>query len=62
MTSSSSSVKPFWAAFADTLKTAGIPSKTVDDLLAVAVKDVNEAAKRLGVQAGMTGRQALEKM
>lgn len=36
--------------------------KTVDDLLAAVVKDVNEAAQRLGIQAGMTGREALEKM
>jgi uncharacterized protein YunC (DUF1805 family) len=35
---------------------------TVDDLLAGAVKDVNESARQRGIQPGMTGRQALEKM
>jgi len=36
--------------------------KTVDDLLAAAVKDVNEAGRKKGIHVGMTGRQALEKL
>ena len=35
---------------------------TVDDLLAGVVKDANAAAARLGVKAGMSGREALERM
>lgn len=33
---------------------------TIDDLLEGIVKDVNEAAQRYGIRAGMTGRQALD--
>ena len=35
---------------------------TVDDLLAGVIKDANEAAAKLGIQVGMTGREALERL
>lgn len=35
---------------------------TVEDLLKGIVKDANEAAMKLGIKAGMSGRQALEKL
>ena len=35
---------------------------TVGDLLVGVVKDANQAAARLGVQVGMTGREALDLM
>ncbi len=35
---------------------------TVDQLLAGRVKEANESAKKRGVQPGMTGREALERL
>jgi uncharacterized protein YunC (DUF1805 family) len=42
--------------------TTGGGIATIDDLLAGVVKDANEAATRLGVQVGMSGREALDRM
>ncbi len=36
--------------------------KTVDDLLKAKVQEVSEAAKKIGIEFGMTGESALEKM
>lgn len=36
--------------------------KTVDDLLKAKVQEVSEAAKKIGIELGMTGEAALEKM
>ena len=45
------------------VKSAGGGSiSTVDDLLAGVVKDANAAAIKLGVNVGMSGREALERM
>ncbi len=38
------------------------PIKNIEDLLEAEIVAVNEAAKALGVETGMTGREALEKM
>jgi uncharacterized protein YunC (DUF1805 family) len=35
---------------------------TVDELLAAKVQEVSDAAAKLGVKIGMTGKEALEKM
>lgn len=35
---------------------------TVEDLLEGIVKDANEAAVKLGIKAGMSGRQALDRL
>jgi uncharacterized protein YunC (DUF1805 family) len=35
---------------------------SIDELLDKAVSDVSEAAKKLGVASGMSGRQALQKL
>jgi uncharacterized protein YunC (DUF1805 family) len=35
---------------------------TIDDLLTGEVKDANRAAEELGVQGGMSGREALDRM
>lgn len=40
----------------------GAPIATVQDLLAGIVKDANAGAAGRGVEAGMTGRQALERL
>jgi uncharacterized protein YunC (DUF1805 family) len=37
----------------------GSPISTIDDLLKATVKDVNTAAGRWGITAGMTGKEAL---
>jgi uncharacterized protein YunC (DUF1805 family) len=42
--------------------TGGDSVATIGDLLAGEVKDANEAATRLGVKLGMSGREALERM
>ncbi len=42
--------------------TRGSSVATIDDLLVGAVKDVNEEAKKLGVEIGMSGREALDRM
>jgi len=42
--------------------TTGGGIANVDDLLGGAVKDANRAAKELGVQEGMSGREALNRM
>ncbi len=42
--------------------TSGPSIRTLDDLLQGLVKDVNETAKKRGIQLGMTGREALEQM
>jgi uncharacterized protein YunC (DUF1805 family) len=42
--------------------TGGDSIATIGDLLAGEVKDANEAATRLGVKIGMSGREALERM
>jgi uncharacterized protein YunC (DUF1805 family) len=36
--------------------------KTVDDMLAAKVVNVTSSAQKTGIQIGMTGRQALEKL
>lgn len=36
--------------------------KTVEELLIAKVQEVSEAAKKIGVEFGMTGESALEKM
>ena len=36
------------------------PIATVDDLLKGIVKDANKTARKLGIEIGMTGRQALD--
>lgn len=36
--------------------------KTVDDLLKAKIVEVSEAAKKIGIELGMTGGSALEKM
>lgn len=40
----------------------GSPIATIDDLLAGIVKDANAAATRLGIEVGMSGKEALDKM
>jgi uncharacterized protein YunC (DUF1805 family) len=35
---------------------------TLDDLLQGRVKEANEHARKLGIEAGMTGREALERL
>jgi uncharacterized protein YunC (DUF1805 family) len=42
--------------------TGGDSIATIGDLLAGEVKDANEAATRLGVKIGMSGREPLERM
>ena len=42
--------------------TRGSSVATIDDLLVGAVKDVNEEAKKIGVEIGMSGREALDRM
>ncbi|MBW1858769.1 MAG: YunC family protein [Deltaproteobacteria bacterium] len=42
--------------------TTGGGIATIDDLLGGEVKDANGAAKELGVQEGMSGREALDRM
>jgi uncharacterized protein YunC (DUF1805 family) len=42
--------------------TTGGGIATVDDLLVGVVKDANKAAMKLGVQVGMSGREALDRM
>jgi uncharacterized protein YunC (DUF1805 family) len=42
--------------------TQGGSIDTIDDLLAGTVKDANEAAVKLGVEIGMSGREALDQM
>jgi uncharacterized protein YunC (DUF1805 family) len=42
--------------------TTGGPIGTIDDLLAGIVKDANTAATKLGIKAGMSGREALDKI
>lgn len=42
--------------------TKGSSVATIDDLLVGAVKDVNEEAKKLGVEIGMSGTEALDRM
>ena len=45
------------------VKSAGSGSiVTIDDLLTGTVKDANDAATKLGVNAGMSGREALNRM
>lgn len=36
--------------------------KTVEELLITKVREVSEAAKKIGIELGMTGESALEKM
>ena len=40
----------------------GLPIKTIDDLLNATVKDANTTAARLGITAGMKGKEALDLM
>ena len=40
----------------------GTPIATVDDLLEATVSEANEAARKLGIEVSMSGREALEKM
>jgi len=40
--------------------THGSSIETVDDLLDGVVKDANDAAARLGIKAGMSGKEALD--
>lgn len=42
--------------------TRGGSISTIDDLLRGAVKDANAAAMKLGVEIGMSGREALSRM
>jgi uncharacterized protein YunC (DUF1805 family) len=42
--------------------TTGGGIATLDDLLVGVVKDTNKAATKLGVQVGMSGREALDRM
>ncbi len=42
--------------------TTGRGIANIDDLLGGEVKDANRAAKELGVQEGMSGREALDRM
>jgi len=42
--------------------TRGTSIATIDDLLVGEVKDANEAAGKLGVKVGMSGREALDRM
>jgi uncharacterized protein YunC (DUF1805 family) len=42
--------------------TTGGGIASIDDLLGGEVKDANRAAKALGVQVGMSGREALDRM
>jgi len=42
--------------------TRGSSISTIDDLLVGEVKDANEAADKLGVEVGMSGREALDRM
>jgi len=42
--------------------TRGSSVATIDDLLVGAIKDANAAAIRLGVEIGMSGREALDRM
>jgi uncharacterized protein YunC (DUF1805 family) len=42
--------------------TRGTSVATIDDLLVGEVKDANAAATRLGVQLGMSGAEALERL
>ncbi len=42
--------------------TTGLGIANIDDLLGGEVKDANRAAKELGVQEGMSGREALDRM
>jgi uncharacterized protein YunC (DUF1805 family) len=42
--------------------TRGTSVATIDDLLVGEVKDANTAATKLGVQLGMSGREALERL
>jgi len=50
----------FGAAIAIARGTPESPLVTADDLLAAKIADVTEEAARLGVVAGMTGREALD--
>jgi uncharacterized protein YunC (DUF1805 family) len=38
----------------------GVSISSIDDLMSGIVKEVNPAAERLGLKAGITGREALE--
>jgi uncharacterized protein YunC (DUF1805 family) len=38
------------------------PVATIEDLMKAIVKDANEAASKIGVKTGMTGKEALELM
>lgn len=40
--------------------TSGNPIATIDDLLAGVVKDANTEAIKLGINVGMSGREALD--
>jgi uncharacterized protein YunC (DUF1805 family) len=42
--------------------TRGSSVATIDDLLVGEVREVNSAARRRGVEVGLSGRQALERM
>lgn len=42
--------------------TRGSSISTIDDLLVGEVKDANTAADKLGVEVGMSGREALDRM
>ena len=41
---------------------SGAPIATIDDLLTGVVKDANAEATKLGINVGMSGREALELM
>ena len=40
--------------------TSGIPITTIEDLLSNTVVDINDAAARSGITAGLSGREALD--
>ena len=42
--------------------TSGNPIATIDDLLAGVVKDANAEATKLGINIGISGREALDKL
>ena len=44
------------------VKAKGTSIATVDDLLAGEVREVNHFAQQRGIKAGMSGREALEKI
>lgn len=41
---------------------SGAPITTIDDLLVGVIKDANFAAAKVGINIGMTGRQAIDLM